>query len=386
MRMLFVVWLLLCASTTFAFWDGRMICSNPQSLTCREADPTPNRFVFVLTQVVDPNMSVYLARSDVDGIALQLGWTMFEQTEGNYSWGLLETTLGSIGSAQKLATLHVLASPLTATMPTWLRTSSDNVSCPNQASAPGTDYAGNSGTTYPRYVSGQIVPWDCVYLAKFTTFLNALGTRLIENNFINSVFNVSQTVPLSETNIIGCVGGKFYGGTSYSQVNTSGPSVDYDRATFLAAYQQMAAAYHAAFPGKFHFLAAPVAGLICFPENDYAFYDDLMNGILTSYGREFWVFTADLNAYGSDRLKDYADLRNKTFTAMQFTWNATDPTLSGHPLFMGVYPGNLKRATCNGLAMGATYFEFYAADVLNADATIQGAIAAAHDPTLCNLE
>lgn len=366
----------------------RLSCGASDRYSNCRATAAPNRFVYALTTIFDQHLDTLAAQTNIDGIAMQVGWADLQASSfsscsslqsaggsaGYYCWDPIDAALATIfqaGTGHR-ATLHILASPQSVS----------NV-------LPGLG---------AQYVSGQVVPWDSHYIAVFSNFLTALSAHLVTLQGLgnhSSVFAVSQTVPVGEMNIIGCLNGNFYGGNAQPP-NTGGPSIPYDNTAYLNAWETMSSAYSSAFgsTGQAVFISAPTQGQICGGTADYTFYPSVITNART-LGKSFWKFAADLddklfNGIGSQRMSDYfpggsgTDLSNTLPLAFQMLCHSTADSSSSCPTLGGTYPTNLKLAVCNAMAAGATYIEIYKADVLNSDSTIQAAISAVHTPTNCN--
>jgi hypothetical protein len=307
------------------------------------------------------NFDSYFSDPDIDGVALQEAWQIAEPTEGNYVWtepnNALDGVIAAAQAAGKRVTLHLIAEPAGA--PTWL--ASDGAQYYS-----GTDSRGNR--------QSFVVPWDPVYLAKYTTFIQALSNHIESKGYTTTIFDVSIVVPELEMNIYSCANGQL------------SSAIAYDRTAYLNAWEQIAGVIQAAFPDQKKFVSAPAAQAICGTTQDPSFYPDLLTALLTT-SNAFWMFGADLNAAssngpaGSGRVAPYlSTFTGKTGIGFQMLGSAT----SGTPSLSGTYPGNLQQAVCAGLAIGGQYIEIYRTDELNTDSTIRSAIKAIHNPGLCN--
>ena len=278
---------------------------------------------------------------------MQIGWGELEPEEGVYRWGAIDGAAKAAARAGKKVTLHVLPLPLP---PPWL------------AQAGATMY----DATSPRGQAESVpVPWDAVYLATFSGFLQTLARHLRDAGLARSIAAVSVAAPVPEMSLFPCNRGALV------------PGVGYDRAAYLAAWTQMIDAYEAAFPSVRKLVSAPV-DVICAPDRDPSFYREVMGYALPR--GSFWLFAADLNANGSRRMTPYKDMIGRASLAYQTIWSAAaDPA---HRM-EGRYPGNLEQAVCRGLADGARHFELYPVDILSSNATLQAAVAAVHSPRSC---
>jgi len=286
----------------------------------------------------------------VDGLAVRLGWSGLEPQEGTYDFTRLDTVLAAVKAQNKKATLHVAATEFQGATPTWL------------------EAAGAKFYTYSfrgRPPTKEPVPWDPVYLAKWSAFLPKLAEHLKASGYLALVENASIAVPEPEMNLVGCANGML-----------DGASVPFDRSQYLAAWKQMVDLYHSVLPTVNKLVSAPQNG-ICGLDNDKEFYRNLMDYALAKDAPRFWLFAADLSAKGSDRVQTYADYEGKASIGFQpvaaFT---SDPN---HWV-----KGSLLDLYCSGLKMGAVYFEVYSADLANQDPAVQQAISAIHTPTSCN--
>ncbi len=309
--------------------------------------------VFALTQPTSKNIDDLLADADVDGLALQFAWEAIETSDNVYRFDELDSVMTRTKEKGKQVTLHLLAAPHA---PKWLE-------------GKGATYF--SSTDFRGRTLRDVVPWDAVYVAQYKEFLTTLALHLKEKGTLDVVFDVSVTVPQAEMNLVTCRDGALAQG------------VPYDRVKYLAAWKEIGDAYAKAFPLQVKFVSSPHMGLICAPEQDTKFYSELMNYLLTTYDKSFWVFAADLKIDGSVRSEAYPELLKKTGLGYQTIWSASGKAMNVGVELGGTFPDNLKQSVCAGLKNGAAYFEIYQVDVLSADTTLRSALKAVHTPTLC---
>lgn len=280
----------------------------------------------------------------VDGLAIRGGWARLEPTEGVYDFSSIDQPLTLVAAAAKKATLHVLASGYAQVTPTWL-------------AAAGVQY-------YTGLRGSEPVPWDAVYLKKWSNFLTKLAEHLRGSPNGARIVHVTVAVPVPEMNLFACQNGFL-----------DGKSIPYDRAKYLAAWQQMIDAYQTAFPTIQRWISAPQNG-ICLRDNDTQFFREVMTYALSRDATHHGLFAADLSAQGSARMQPYVDLASQAQMSFQPVAAFTnDPN--------GWVKGSLQQLYCSGLKLGGRYFEVYASDLTSSDPAVQAAITAIHQPTLC---
>lgn len=282
--------------------------------------------------------------SQVDGLAIRSGWSRLEPSEGIYDWSSLDLALAQVAAANKRATVHILGSTNPQVTPSWLM-------------AAGVKFYSNIKGMDP-------VPWDAVFLQKWSNFLPKLAEHLRTSGQLAVIANMTIAVPVPEMNLISCRNGML-----------DGVSIPYDRARYLAAWKQMVDLYQAAFPEVNRLISAPQNG-ICFADNDTQFYHELLSYALGKDGTRHAIFAADLSAQGSARVQPYLDLAPQA--AIYFQPVAAYTNDPNHWV-----KGSLLQLYCAGLKMGARYFEVYATDLNSTDPAVQQGISAIRQPALC---
>jgi hypothetical protein len=296
----------------------------------------------------------FLAMPDVDGIAVRSAWKFLEPAEGKFDWSRIDAAFDAAKAAHKKVTLHVIASAYT-TPPPWVFADGAKSYQENNPFRP------DAGSR------DSVVPWDAVFLSKWSAFLQAMAQH-VHSIVGDAVLEyVSVTVPLPEMSIAGCRAGR---------MGASG-EIAYARDVYLNAWRSSMAATQAAFPHVLKLVSAPVQQ-ICMPDNDGArFYGDVFSIAQSLQPGGFMIFAADLNARGSQRLDNVANLLARAPVGLQFIWSYTeDPR--GH------FGGTLDAAICRGLrSYGSRYFEVYKQDLLNPDSRVQSSIALIHNSAPC---
>lgn len=110
----------------------------------------------------------------VDGFLVRIGWDLLEPSPGVFDWTLLDAQIASCAQAQKRVALAVVQSTGT---PAWL--------------------AGLGAGTYTYSFRGAsktvALPWDPVYLSRWTSFVAALGARYGQDTTIALVHATHAT-------------------------------------------------------------------------------------------------------------------------------------------------------------------------------------------------
>lgn len=318
----------------------------------------------------------YLKLSTVDGIAIRLSWDSIETSNGVYDWTSINQAFTSAVSNKKKVTVHILSSIYGKT-PNWVYT------------------AGAASYTYGRFGTSSTntdpVPWDNQYKIHWQSFLSGLYDHLNSLGYLDSLEFISVGSPVPEMSLIGCnsVAGTKYIDIKYTNNMPTGGTIPYDRSKYLQAWKEFVSVTYNLFPTKKILLPAPVAH-ICFGDNDGgSFYKEVFDYAKSLSSTQFYHYATDLMASGlsgSSRLDQIPispiDILSEAPVGLQYTWSYTD-SVNGNGTKLG---GTFDQATCGkGIkTLKGKYFEVYKPDLLNADPSIQNAIQAIHNPTLCN--
>jgi len=304
--------------------------------------------VFALMDVGDSTtvLDSFAARATVDGLAFRTAWRVLEPQNGIYDWTTLDAAFDTVRARGKQLTLHVGASSIG--IPSWL------------AALGAVTYTYNT----PMGAVTEPIPWDGVFLSRYTQFVTALAVHIQTRGDTSLLYAVSDGVPVAEMSIVGCQNGILSGGIAYS------------RADYLNSWKTSIDAHATAFSEPRLFISAPIA-VICMPDNDgKAFYAEVMNHALAKSAKAA-IFAADLNATGSARLAQVeASVSPRAAITFQMIWSSTNDTQNR-------MRGTLKDAVCHGILSGAHYFEIYKADISSSDAAIRDAIQRARAGQPC---
>lgn len=291
------------------------------------------------------SMAQYAAMATVDGLVYRARWRDLEPTAGNYDWTTLDAAFDAVQARGKQLTVHIGTSG--GAWPDWLAS----------IGAVTYSYAGPLGTvTDP-------LPWDGVFLARFDSFVAALAAHIQGRGDMGRLNAVSVGAPVAEMSLVGCQNNAL-GGFAYS------------RASYQSAWTTTIGSYRNRFGAAAVLVSAPVSA-ICLPDSDgSAFYSAVMTSAATTTGN-LAIFATDLNALGSRRVSQLdVSLRQQFHINLQAIWSATnDPS--------NRMAGTLKDAVCQGLRLGAGYFEIYKGDLSSSDATIRSAINTARTGSGC---
>jgi len=289
-----------------------------------------------------------LSNQYVMGLSIGGFWKMFEPSEGQYNWTPIDYEISLIESYGKKATIAVLPGRGT---PEWVYLAgAENVTVidlnPNHP-------------TYGQNVTLP-VPWDTVYLQKWSNFVAALGQRYDSNPSVAMVrmsgpnaFSLEMILPSEIMNLT---------------VNSSDLVVN--------AWYTTVDAFSSAFPHTQKELHAHHMFGGC---SNLTIPDLVANYSLQMFGNMFMMGTAYLNGkpgvdpLTGDVIPRYASQGAKV--GFQMVWSATnDPR---HRMGDGTPQENLKNAVDKGLNAGSQYFEIYTADILNPD--LQGVLQYIYD-------
>jgi len=314
---------------------------------CVSAEGATKRLAFACIDVdtVNPSFIVSAANApDIDGLSLLVRWKFIETQKGHFDWSKLDYAIKESAKHRKLVSIDFVGSPKT---PDWL--ANEKVQFYTAASL-------------SRSIIIDPVPWDANYLAFYKKFLAAASAHLKQLNMSPYVFAVNVAAPSQAITIIECRHNKI-------------GAVAYDRNKYMAACIQMVDAYHLYFPTARQLVTAPQINMICAPDEDRAFFPELMDYALSKYGQSCWILAKDLRSDGSANADSIQSYLGRTALGFQF---AASCQAFGDKGIGGSFPSNFQQAIQYGIKNGAIYFELQGVDATSDDPTIRATIASIH--------
>ncbi|MGH7841985.1 MAG: hypothetical protein ACREQT_10750 [Candidatus Binataceae bacterium] len=299
-----------------------------------------------------------LSNSNVDGVAVHVGWNQVETSDGVYSWGALDNAVSQAGGSGKKVTLDVIPGWQT---PSWVYTEG----------AKGFNFIwANNGWGPPLCSVVTIpVPWDTVYTAKWTAFVQAFGAHYDTNATVAAVKILGVNSDDEETRLPYNDSATIKNGTtscvSYDDV-ADWQAIGYTRLVVESAWEQIAAAYQSAFPDKALVAVLNVGG---FPP-----IDDNGNIFTGKYGQDSQTST-DLIAYGVANYGSQFALQNDGLggTTIWSTEESYANQMTTGYQTVSALGRSLGAAMSLAVKGGAEYLELYDGDLDNS--SLQSTIA-----------
>ncbi len=300
------------------------------------------------TEDKDLNSDAILNNPNIDGLSIRLHWDQIEPSEGNYDWSVFDDLIAKAKAAGKKAMLRVTAGAYT---PGWVYAAgAQKVTATDQNSY---------HSTYGQQMT-MPVPWDNVYLQKWTEFIKAFGERYRNDS---SVVAIQMTGPSDAAEM-------YLGGAGVDNNKTLWSSYGWSPDKLVNAWKETIDAYAAAFPGKQ--LIIDISNPVTF-DNPQQMVSDILSYGYQKLGAGFSVQGNWLAAKTNPSFSLYQMVESyssKTTVGFQMLWFVTnDPSNR-----MG---GTLRQAIDKGLQAGAKYMEIYSRDLNNS--SLAGDIEYAHE-------
>jgi hypothetical protein len=303
-----------------------------------------------------PMPDAVLNDPDVDGLALRLPWDRLEPGDWRFDWAMLDHEFAAAQLHGKKVSLIVMPGPRT---PNWVYSAGARQyafgSCQSQFGGPSP-----SGLRIP-------IPWDPVYLAKWTGFIRALGARYAGNP------------GLSLIKVTGISGGSAElaisrGGPCQSVDAINWQSVGYTREKLLQALRTILDAYAQAFPStKMALMLVPRplppidsdGKLFTSRDGDARGAEQLIDMGMSGYGSRFVLQNNGLSAFWN--WEKIPQVRGRVPVGYQMLWNASgDPQCRMNRGAIPCDPHAVLQAAVNrGIDTGANYLEIYVQDIVN---------------------
>lgn len=265
--------------------------------------------------------------SYVDGALVRIGWKDIEIAPGVYDWTRLDDQFSRAATYDLKISLGIVNG---MAYPNWLES--------------------QGAETFSYLFRGtpakMPVPWDPVFLDRWTQFVSAVGARYGDSPWLSLVHITTSSGNGFEMQLPSTP-------TDVTNWNAIGYSVD----RHVAAYQRVVDAFAAAFPNKpLDLEIHPVLNNDAVAEQTVAYANEVL-------GQRFGVFAAWWSQHNADvaypgMFQLLREQANQTFAGVQLVTNATkDPN--------GFGTGGIQEALDRAFASQVRYFEPWDTDLLN---------------------
>jgi len=306
--------------------------------------------VYSLSAVDQPASSKVYENPFIAGIAVRTLWQTLEPTEGQFDWSFIDSEIQTAATAGKKVSIYFAAS--SRGTPDWVYA----------AGAQPYRFI-DQNPNHPTYGDTLLMPlpWDSVYIAKWTNFIRALGSRYANDTTLSYIRGASESVTngwgLPETDAFGRAWST-YGYTPDTLLAVMKTVVD----TFMTAFPRKAQwvevgiiKFETQLSGRSQtYVAEQIAayGFQTYPDRFGVWREDISGCIPNPPTRGHWKILWD----------------HKGRDGAQMLWSVQDgPTRMNQ---CGITPNDkatvLKAAVQTGLDYGMPYLEIYQADVLDA--------------------
>lgn len=275
----------------------------------------------------------------VQGILVRMGWNLVEPIDNSYNWALIDGQIAAANSFGKKVSLGIGCG---IAIPDWVFDSG----------------AQRLVTSIP-FVDTIAVPWDPVFLNKWTEFVSAFGNHYQNDTTIQLVYMTASTGNGFEMQL------PFVTSPTLSAIGISD-------SIMIASWKIILDAFNGAFPN--HYLTNdfhPVNGSNVVADSVYAY---AVSTIGNRYGANAWWWTQhNTTVYPSQYAILLNSAANNKFSGIQMAHNGTSDSALFGP---GGMPAALELAKSNGVC----YWEVWNQDILNFtfDSLLSNAIC---DPT-----
>ena len=345
---LVTVWLLIIAGATTGYAAAVSLQAT-----------TPVGGLYALTKIdptsIEPSV---LSNPNVDGIALRYSWDELEPADGTFDWSGIDAAVAAAGAAGKRVSISVSAGYRT---PAWVYAEG--------ARSIHFVWDEKWGATLCS-VQSTPVPWDAVFIAKWSAFARALGERYGTNPIVADLKLTGINYKSEETSLPHAAGGPIAGGacTSFNDV-AAWVTAGYTRALVENAWLQIAAVWSQSSSKPFAAMLNPDG----FPPIDEA--GAIEQGRKSDYGT-----TSDLLSLGRALYPTRFIAQNNGLSP-HWIWTPLAATGSSAPSgYQMVGPsGNQTDAQAAlelALKGSAQFVEMYIPDIINPN--LSGIMAAAH--------
>jgi len=301
----------------------------------REPPPSPTGIFVCTGQGPTPDREVGMPF--ISGWLVRPGWDKVEPKDGRYDWRCIEDEIKTAKRLDKKITLTILGGPHA---PTWLF----------DAGAKGFDYRFASRYRRNARDARMPIPWDEIFLARWTSLIRAAGDRFGSEERIELVHVTGATQNGLEMHLP-------FGKLNQRRWEEAG----YTPRKMIASWKQIIDAYAEAFPNTpLDIDIHPVLGSCKVAEEVVAYgYGKL--------GKQFGVFGGWLN--GKPAANDRRHARLHRIVEKYGKLSFADFQLIGNQTRQPerFADGKLESAINQGMRWGARYFEIWRIDAINPD-------------------
>jgi hypothetical protein len=295
------------------------------------------RGVFAMSVMSKPIPDAVLANPDITGVSLRVYWSDVEPVEGRYVW----TFDNEIARAQKAGKQVMIRVSAGTHTPEWVYAAGVKT------------YEFVEHNAHMKEAGAKKVmpiPWDPIFLKKWTGFIQEMGRKYADNR---SVVLVQMAGPNK-------AGGEIL--LPKSDVDKANwPRAGYTKERYVGAYKVVIDAYDTAFP------KTPLALDACGPLYEDGAQEAIIEYAHEKIGKRFCVQHNGLAAKTKETWKVHemvASYKGKATVGFQLLCPATAKNQFTE---MGArFGGTLKQGFAIGLRGGATYFEVFIPDLEDA--------------------
>jgi len=264
-----------------------------------------------------------------EGISLRTSWKDLQPSKDGYDWSYLDQTLRRARAAGKKVMIRVLPG---IHSPDWALAGVDTI--PYTVRKTGHPLQGRT-VLIP-------VPWDPVYLGRWTAFISALGQRFRDDPSLVLVQMAGPTANTAEMHL-----------PKSPEDRALWEQKGYRRDRLVAAWQTVIDAYSKSFPGRS--LAVDISVPLY---NDGSLEEILSYGARTVPGR-FCIQGNWLSDHTREEFPLYQLIKDYS-TTTPVGFQMLGPSGGGSGM-------SLRDAIDRGIAAGARYLEIYESDFQNPD-------------------
>lgn len=329
------------------------------------AQPTSINGVYDLPAIGEQIPNTVLTNHNVDGIAIRIGWSAVEPSDGVFNWSGVNALIAQVAPYDKKVSIDVMAG---WKAPVWLYSER----------AQGFEFVWDKpwGPAYCTIVTIP-VPWDPVFLAKWQDLVTAFGAKYGSNPLVTHVKLTGIGYETGDTLLpSNAAANPINGGQCVSYNDTDNwLAIGYTRVRLEDAWLDIAAAFNAAFPER------EFAGMFAFggfPPIDNE--GNRIPGSIVDHQASLDLIKLGETDYGRGRFIAQSDGLSATYIYTGVS-KAAASVDTGYQM-VGVMGSNLRAAVVKAATAGAKFLELYETDLTNP--RLHSTIAYAHSHLLRN--